>query len=164
RRAGPRLGGPRLRRRRDRAHAPVAALARKLDRGWHLGSTAQHHRQARARPAGLARRQASGAQRAEGEWSRQDVQLVLTEAQELLAKTAADFAAENSPVARLRALRDANDPDGFSRSLWKQMAELGWVGIPFPESLGGAGMGLAELAVVLAELGRKLAPAPCPSS
>ena len=88
------------------------------------------------------------------------MQLVLTEDQELLAKTAADFVAENSPVARVRALRDANDPDGFSRTLWKQMAELGWVGIPFPESLGGAGMGLAELAVVLEELGRHLAPEP----
>jgi len=88
------------------------------------------------------------------------VQLILSEDQELLAKTAADFVAENSPVARVRALRDANDPDGFSRALWKQMAELGWVGIPFPESLGGAGMGLAELAVVLEELGRNLAPEP----
>jgi alkylation response protein AidB-like acyl-CoA dehydrogenase len=88
------------------------------------------------------------------------MQLILSEDQELLAKTAADFVAENSPVARVRALRDANDPDGFSRALWKQMAELGWVGIPFPESLGGAGMGLAELAVVLEELGRNLAPEP----
>ncbi len=86
--------------------------------------------------------------------------LVLTEDQELLAKTAADFVAQNSPVARVRALRDANDPDLFSRPLWKQMAELGWVGIPFPESLGGAGMGLAELAVVLEELGKNLAPEP----
>jgi alkylation response protein AidB-like acyl-CoA dehydrogenase len=88
------------------------------------------------------------------------MQLILTEDQELLAKTAADFVAENSPVARVRALRDASDPDGFSRALWKQMAELGWVGIPFPESLGGAGMGLSELAVVLEELGRNLAPEP----
>jgi alkylation response protein AidB-like acyl-CoA dehydrogenase len=88
------------------------------------------------------------------------MQLILTEDQELLAKTAADFVAQNSPVARVRAMRDSNDPDGFSRALWKQMAELGWVGIPFPEALGGAGMGLAELAVVLEELGRNLAPEP----
>ena len=88
------------------------------------------------------------------------MQLVLTEDQELLAKTAADFASERSPVARVRQLRDSRDPDGFSRALWKEMAELGWVGIPFPESLGGAGMGLAELAVVLEALGRKLAPEP----
>ena len=40
------------------------------------------------------------------------------------------------------------------------MAELGWLGIPFPESLGGAGMGFAELAVVLEALGRNLAPEP----
>ena len=88
------------------------------------------------------------------------MQLVLTEDQELLAKTAADFVGEHSPVSRMRELRDGGDPDGFSRALWKQMAELGWVGIPFPESCGGAEMGLAELAVVLEDLGRKLAPEP----
>jgi len=88
------------------------------------------------------------------------VQLVLTEDQELLAKTAADFVTERSPVARVRELRDSGDADGFSRALWKEMAELGWVGIPFPESWGGADMGLAEQAVVLEELGRKLAPEP----
>lgn len=86
--------------------------------------------------------------------------LVLNEDQELLAKTAADFVREHSPVARVRALRDQRDPVGFSRPLWTQMAELGWVGIPFPEALGGAGMGFADLAVVLEQLGRKLAPEP----
>jgi acyl-CoA dehydrogenase len=88
------------------------------------------------------------------------MELVLTEDQELLAKTAIDFVREHSPVNRLRALRDANDPVGFSRDLWKQMAELGWVGILIPEEHGGAGMGLADLAVVLEALGRTLAPEP----
>jgi acyl-CoA dehydrogenase len=88
------------------------------------------------------------------------LQLVLTEDQELLAKVAADFVREHSPVSRVRELRDANDPDGFSRKLWKEMAELGWLGIPYPESLGGAELGLAELAVVLEALGRVLAPEP----
>jgi acyl-CoA dehydrogenase len=88
------------------------------------------------------------------------LQLVLSEDQELIAKTAADFVAEKSPIARVRALRDAGDPTGFSRALWKEMAELGWVGIPFAESVGGAGLGLADLAVVLESLGRTLAPEP----
>jgi len=88
------------------------------------------------------------------------VQLVLSEDQELLAKTALDFAREHSPVSRVRALRDGSDPTGFSRALWKRMAELGWVGILIPESHGGAGMGLADLAVVLEALGRTLAPEP----
>jgi len=92
------------------------------------------------------------------------MQLVLSEDQELIAQTAADFVAEKSPVSRMRALRDAADPEGFSRELWKEMAELGWVGIPFPESLGGAGMGMADLAIVLEALGRKLAPEPFLSS
>ena len=86
--------------------------------------------------------------------------LVLNEDQELIAKTAADFVREKSPVARMRALRDANDGTGFSRALWKEMAELGWVGLAFPEAYGGAGLGFAELAVVLEELGKTLAPEP----
>ena len=88
------------------------------------------------------------------------MELVLTEDQELLAKTASDFVRQHSPVSRLRALRDAADPIGFSRDVWKQMAELGWVGILIPEEYGGAGMGLADLAVVLEALGRTLAPEP----
>jgi acyl-CoA dehydrogenase len=88
------------------------------------------------------------------------MQLVLSEDQELLAKTAADFAAEHAPVSRVRALRDARDPVGYSRDLWRQMAELGWLGIPFAEEHGGADMGLAELVCVLEALGRGLAPEP----
>ena len=88
------------------------------------------------------------------------MQLALTEDQELIAKTAADFVTEKSPITRVRELRDARDPLGFSKPLWKEMAELGWVGIPLPEAHGGAGLGLAELAVVMEALGRKLAPEP----
>jgi acyl-CoA dehydrogenase len=92
------------------------------------------------------------------------VNLVLTEDQELLAKTAADFVAEHSPVSRMRKLRDTKDPVGFSRALWHEMAGLGWAGIPFPEWVGGAELGFAELAVVLEALGRPLAPEPFLSS
>jgi acyl-CoA dehydrogenase len=86
--------------------------------------------------------------------------LVRSEDQELIAKTAGDFVKQRSPIARVRELRDTDDAVGFSRALWKEMAELGWVGIALPESVGGAGLGFAELAVVLEELGRTLAPEP----
>jgi alkylation response protein AidB-like acyl-CoA dehydrogenase len=92
------------------------------------------------------------------------VQLVLTEDQELIAKTAADFVEEKSPVSRFRTLRDSGDPLGYSKELWTEMAELGWVGIPIGEEYGGAGMGLADLAIVLEALGRNLAPEPFISS
>ena len=86
--------------------------------------------------------------------------LVLTEDQELLAKTALDFGRAHSPVSRIRALRDAQDSVGFSRDLWQEMAKLGWTGILIPEEYGGASLGLADLAVVLEGLGRTLAPEP----
>ncbi|MDG2050622.1 MAG: acyl-CoA dehydrogenase family protein [Myxococcota bacterium] len=88
------------------------------------------------------------------------MEMVLTEDQELIAKTANDFVKEKSPISRMRKLRDQADPMGYSRALWKEMAELGWVGIALPESVGGAGMGMSELVVVVEALGRSLAPEP----
>ncbi|MAG34401.1 MAG: acyl-CoA dehydrogenase [Deltaproteobacteria bacterium] len=88
------------------------------------------------------------------------MELVLNEDQELIAKTAFDFVQERSPVSRFRALRDSGEPLGYSKALYREMAELGWVGIPFDEKQGGAGMGLAELALIVEALGRTLAPEP----
>src|SRR5512135_2861442 len=86
--------------------------------------------------------------------------LVLTEEQELLRSTAADWVRQHASVGRIRQLRDAHDPAGFSMELWKSMAELGWPGIILPEEYGGLGLGYAELAVVLEQLGAALAPEP----
>ena len=88
------------------------------------------------------------------------MQLVLNEDQEMIAQTARDFVEENSPVARFRALRDDGAELGYSAELFKEMAGLGWAGIPFDEKQGGAGMGLAELVLIVEALGRKLAPEP----
>ena len=40
------------------------------------------------------------------------------------------------------------------------MAEQGWLGILIPENFGGQGLGAAEMAVVVEELARTLAPEP----
>jgi len=86
--------------------------------------------------------------------------LVLSEEQELLQQTAREFIREHSPVTKFRALRDAQDPIGFSRDLWREMAELGWAGIVFPEEYGGGGLGYAELGLLLEECGRSLVAEP----
>ena len=44
--------------------------------------------------------------------------LALSEEQQLIAETAADFMREKSPVSRFRALRDTGDEVGYSRALW----------------------------------------------
>ena len=86
--------------------------------------------------------------------------LYLTDDQAMLRDTARDFVAAEAPVAHLRALRDANDPIGFSRGLWKQFAEMGFTGILIPEAAGGLGLGHVEAGVVLEEIGRNLTPSP----
>jgi alkylation response protein AidB-like acyl-CoA dehydrogenase len=45
-------------------------------------------------------------------------------------------------------------------ALWKHMCELGWPALTIAEEHGGLGLGSVELAVVLEELGRVLAPGP----
>jgi alkylation response protein AidB-like acyl-CoA dehydrogenase len=86
--------------------------------------------------------------------------LVLTEDQEEIRRTARAFVQERAPVTHLRELRDRADARGFSPELWRAMADLGLVGMALPETYGGTGLGLAELGLVLEELGRNLVPTP----
>jgi len=88
------------------------------------------------------------------------VALVLTEEQQILQKTAQEFIAANAPLTQLRKLRDSNDDLGFSRELWKEMAQLGWVGLAEEEAYGGSGLGAAELGILFEECGRTLAATP----
>jgi alkylation response protein AidB-like acyl-CoA dehydrogenase len=48
------------------------------------------------------------------------------------------------------------EPNGFSRSMWKQFAELGLLGLPFPEQHGGSGAGAVETMLVMEAFGRSL--------
>lgn len=45
---------------------------------------------------------------------------------------------------------------GYSDEMWGRYAELGLLGLPFGEDVGGAGMGFDEVAVVMEEFGRGL--------
>jgi len=49
---------------------------------------------------------------------------------------------------------------GFTQEFWNKMAELGWMGLPFPEEVGGAGMTFFDLAIILTEMGYFCAPGP----
>src|SRR3954454_19159434 len=43
---------------------------------------------------------------------------------------------------------------------WRELAELGWLGVSVPEEHGGAGLGFLEEAVLIEELGYALYAAP----
>ena len=86
--------------------------------------------------------------------------LFLTDDQETLADTVRPFMADQAPVSHLRQLRDADDPAGFSRDLWRRFGEMGFTGILVDEADGGLGMGHVEAGIVLEEIGRNLSPSP----
>ncbi len=50
-------------------------------------------------------------------------------------------------------IRECSDNDRFPIELYDKMAAQGWMGIPFPEKYGGAGLGPVELAIFLEEAG-----------
>jgi len=86
--------------------------------------------------------------------------LYLDDDQTTLRDTAREFIADKAPVSHLRALRDAEDPTGFSRDLWRDFAEMGFTGMMVGEEHGGLGLGHVEAGVVLEEIGRNLSPSP----
>lgn len=86
--------------------------------------------------------------------------MILTEEQRMLADAVGPFLADKAPVAHLRSLRDADDPEGFSRGLWRDFAGMGLAGVLVPEAFGGTGLGQVEAGVVLEEIGRNLTPSP----
>jgi alkylation response protein AidB-like acyl-CoA dehydrogenase len=86
--------------------------------------------------------------------------LILSEEAQMVRETAHAFFRERSPVTALRKLRDDNDPVGFSRDLWRQMAELGWTGFLVAEDDGGSAFGMTGLAQVMEAAGRTLTASP----
>jgi alkylation response protein AidB-like acyl-CoA dehydrogenase len=82
----------------------------------------------------------------------------LTDDQRMLVESAQGFTRKQSPVSRMRKLRE--DPIGWSPEVWRQMGELGWLGLPFPEEVGGVGGKFVDLALVLEQLGATLVPEP----
>ena len=83
--------------------------------------------------------------------------LILSSETQMVRDTAHEFFRERAPITALRKLRDSNDPDGFSRNLWREMAELGWTGFLVPEDFGGTEFGVLGLAQVMEAAGRTLA-------
>lgn len=90
--------------------------------------------------------------------------LILNEEAQMVRETALGFFRDRSPVTALRKLRDDNDPDGFSRDLWREMAELGWTGFLVDEDDGGSAFGMTGLAQVMEAAGRTLTASPLMST
>ncbi|GGC36160.1 acyl-CoA dehydrogenase [Siccirubricoccus deserti] len=76
----------------------------------------------------------------------------------MIRDSAAAVAPPGGELKRVRDLR-FQDP-GFDAGVFRQMGEMGWIGLRLPEALGGAGLGLGEACALAEELGAGLVPEP----
>ena len=86
----------------------------------------------------------------------------LSEEQTMLADHLGRLLSEKQSTQRLRSLIDAGAE--WDELLWRELAELGFLGIAIPEAYGGMGLGAVELGVMAEALGRANAAVPVFSS
>lgn len=78
----------------------------------------------------------------------------LSEEQQLLKASVERLLDEHYGFEQRRGY--AQEPDGFSRTLWVRFAEFGLLGLPFEEKHGGVGGGAVESMIVMEAFGRAL--------
>lgn len=84
--------------------------------------------------------------------------VLLNQEEEMVVSSAREFFEGECDTDLVRAMEV--DPLGYSRELWKKVAEMGWIGMCLPEALGGQDLPRMYLGLVLQEAGRALAPLP----
>jgi alkylation response protein AidB-like acyl-CoA dehydrogenase len=82
----------------------------------------------------------------------------LSEQQEMLKKAASEFLAKECTKKLVREME--KDEKGYSPDLWKKMADLGWMGLVYPEKYGGSGLNFVDFTTLLEEMGKALVPGP----
>lgn len=82
----------------------------------------------------------------------------LSEEQQMLKQAAREFLENECPE---RVVRETENSDSaYSPELWKKAADLGWLGLIYPETYGGSGMSILDMAILYEEMGRALLPSP----
>ena len=84
--------------------------------------------------------------------------LGFTTEQDMLRETASKFFANECPSDAVRELEESEE--GYSPEIWKKIADLGWMGVLFPEEYGGYGGQFIDVAIIMEEVGRAVYPSP----
>lgn len=85
------------------------------------------------------------------------MQFALTEEQRLIQESALDWLAGNYDF---RAREAGVHRDGGSPAVWSAFAEMGWLGLPLAEDVGGFGAGVLEVGLLMQAFGRYLVVEP----
>jgi alkylation response protein AidB-like acyl-CoA dehydrogenase len=86
------------------------------------------------------------------------IDLTLDDDQLLIQRSANEFFRRRYPSEFVRTV-EAGDV-GFSPEHWREMADLGWLGITIPAEFGGGGGRFLDLYPLYEEMGRFLVPSP----
>ncbi len=78
--------------------------------------------------------------------------LGLSEIQKMLQESSRSYLEENCTMDFIRAME--TDDIGISDEIWKNMAEMGWLGLMIPEEYGGSGFNFEDMSILLEEMGR----------
>ncbi len=82
----------------------------------------------------------------------------LSEEQKMLQKAARDFLTSECSEKFIREIEAGNTC--YSPDLWHKMADLGWLGLVYPERYGGTEGSILDLAILYQEIGRAMLPSP----
>jgi len=81
-----------------------------------------------------------------------------SEQQNMLRNEARRFLAKECPKSKVKELE--KDAKGYDPQVWRSMAEMGWMGLVFPEEYGGLNADFMDLMVLMEEIGRNILPGP----
>jgi alkylation response protein AidB-like acyl-CoA dehydrogenase len=76
--------------------------------------------------------------------------------QKMFKQGARDFFEKEVPKSLVKKMAD--DENGNPPDLWKKMAQLGWLGLIYPEQYGGSGGNIIDLIALEEEMGRACLP------
>src|SRR5215510_12908199 len=83
----------------------------------------------------------------------------LSEDHLMLRQSARTFLEKEISLARVLVPGATVEDAGYEAN-WRKIADMGWPGLVIDETEGGSGLSCIELAMILGEMGRSLAPSP----
>ena len=83
----------------------------------------------------------------------------LTEEQVQLQDSARRFMDDHCTFEFVRKIEN-DSATGFCPDMWRQFAEMGWLGIMVPDAYEGMGMSLLDTVILVREMGRHICPSP----